>query len=206
MSVKKTLDPSEHQHQAALFKWAELAKATHPELAMLAAVPNGGHRHIAVAAKLKAEGVKAGYPDIVLDVARYPYHGLRIELKPAKSGRLSPQQKEWIEQLSQRGYQAVVCKGWEDAKATIEAYLALHPWPRGCLDVGYSRHRGGQPNRSMWSAAIALEAAANDLRQASLSAVAGQSSADSARQTLDSASDLIYEIDLMLTNELQKAA
>lgn len=52
---------NEANEQTALFHWAAFAaKHEHPELALMFAVPNGGHRHPVVAAKLKAQGVKAG--------------------------------------------------------------------------------------------------------------------------------------------------
>ena len=54
---------SEHDEQVLIFKWARLSEGRWPELALLFAIPNGGHRHKAVAAKLKAEGVRAGVPD-----------------------------------------------------------------------------------------------------------------------------------------------
>lgn len=121
-------DASEHDHQAALFAWADLAKATMPELAMLAAVPNGGLRHKAVAGRLKREGVKAGYPDVLLDVARRPWHGLRIEMKAADRGSLSAHQRDWIARLSAQGYLALVCHGWDEARVAVERYLALPKW------------------------------------------------------------------------------
>lgn len=114
---------SEHQEQAGLFRWAAMISSRHPELALMFAVPNGGHRHIAVAAKLRVEGVKSGVPDIFLPVARGGYHGMAIEMKTAK-GKLSPAQKQWLENLSAQGYHAVMCRGWENASAAIEFYLA----------------------------------------------------------------------------------
>lgn len=60
---------SESQEQIALFQWANLAVGTMPDLCMLYHIPNGGLRTKATAARLKKEGVKAGYPDIGLDVA-----------------------------------------------------------------------------------------------------------------------------------------
>ena len=66
----------EAEHQAALFRWASLVSLRLPELRLLFAVPNGGHRHRAVAARLKDEGVKAGVPDLFLPVPRGAFHGL----------------------------------------------------------------------------------------------------------------------------------
>ncbi len=113
---------SEHEEQKALFRWAEAARYQHPELALLYAIPNGGHRHKAVAAKLKAEGVRKGVPDICLPVARGRFHGLYIEMKTA-SGTVSKEQKRWLQALRAQGYDAAVCRGWNAAKQFIETYL-----------------------------------------------------------------------------------
>jgi len=115
--------PTEHQEQVSLMQWVEMSKGKYPMLEMLAAVPNGGARHIAVARKLKAEGVKAGYPDILLDWPAGGHHGLRIELKRLKGGQVSPAQKDWLARLNAAGYKATVCRGWIEAKTIIEDYL-----------------------------------------------------------------------------------
>lgn len=116
--------PTEHDEQVALFAWADAAHAQRPELAMLHAIPNGGARHPAVGAQLKAEGVRAGYPDIALDVARGRWHGLRIELKRADhSNHATPEQLTWLERLRRYGYMAIVCYGCAEAIAAIVAYL-----------------------------------------------------------------------------------
>lgn len=86
-------------------------------------IPNGGKRGRAEAIRFKAEGVKAGVPDICLPVARGAWHGLYIELKRREGGRVSTEQAEWIEVLIRQGYQAAVCRGWEEAKETIMNYL-----------------------------------------------------------------------------------
>ena len=95
-----------------------------PELKLLYHVPNGGKRDRAEAARLKAEGVKAGVPDIVLPVARGRYHGLYVELK-AEGGKPTENQIGWLNDLSSQGYHAVICYGWAAAKTVIEEYLRL---------------------------------------------------------------------------------
>lgn len=102
--------------------WAALSIKQRPELEYLVAIPNGGARHIAVAAKLKAEGVKKGFPDLQMNLARSGYNGLFIELKN-RDGKTSPEQKDWLERLMRAGNKAVVCKGWIDAQQTIIDYL-----------------------------------------------------------------------------------
>ena len=113
---------TESQEQALLFEWAEAESERTPELAELFHVPNGGHRNKTVAAKLKREGVKAGIPDIFLLVPRNGHHGLIIELK-AKGRGPTRAQEGWLERFGRRGYLALVCHGFEDAKGTILDYL-----------------------------------------------------------------------------------
>jgi len=113
----------EHEEQKALFEWSALKSRSDPRLELLFAIPNGGHRHIAVAKRMKAEGVKRGVPDIMLPLACGKYHGLFVELKAAK-GRVSDHQHHWLSRLTEEGYWAEVCYGCEEAIRTIEVYLA----------------------------------------------------------------------------------
>ena len=83
---------TEHEEQVALMRLVEMHKGRWPELGMLFAVPNGGDRNMLVAKKLKAEGVKKGVPDLCLPLPRGGYHGLYIEMKRQKNGRISPEQ------------------------------------------------------------------------------------------------------------------
>jgi len=117
---------TEHQEQAALFHWAHYAQGVMPELRLLHAIPNGGHRNKITAAKLKAEGVKPGVPDICLPVARGQHHGLYIELK-TQQGKLSPRQQTWLTDLNNQGFKAILCRGWSAARQEIEHYLTLTP-------------------------------------------------------------------------------
>lgn len=118
---------TEDNHQAALFCWAALPEQQnrYPEFhLMLFAIPNGGERHIAVAAKMKATGTKAGTPDIFLSVARGGCHGLYIELK--KFGEKPTKgQLAFIEEANRQGYGAVVCEGWKRAADVLQQYMNL---------------------------------------------------------------------------------
>lgn len=119
------LCPTEHEEQCAVMRWAEIIEPLHPELALLFAIPNGGHRHKAVAGKLRASGVRRGVPDLCLPVARLGYHGLYLELKRAKGGRLSPEQAWWRAELERQGYYVACCAGARAAIGTISEYLGL---------------------------------------------------------------------------------
>lgn len=123
--MKNTQIASEHQEQVALFEWAALMEPQIPELGLMFAVPNGGKRPAATAARLKDEGVKPGVPDTFLLVPRRGFHGLVIEMKRTKGGSVSPEQRRWIDALRAQGYYVQVCKGFEVAKTEICAYLGL---------------------------------------------------------------------------------
>ena len=114
--------PSEHDEQVALFRWAGYVAAEYPQLRWMFAIPNGGQRHIAVAARLKAEGVKAGVLDIFSPCPRPGYAGCWVEMKAAK-GRLTPEQREWMAHLQGVGYMTTVAHSWTDAASFILLYL-----------------------------------------------------------------------------------
>ena len=115
--------PTEDAEQMALFRWAELQAGKYPELRLLFHIPNGGSRGKAEAGRFRAMGVKAGVPDLCLPIAKAGYHGLYIEMKRTKGGRVSQEQTGWLDDLRERGYVAAVCKGWEDAARVIEWYI-----------------------------------------------------------------------------------
>ncbi len=118
--------PSESVEQICLFRWAGYSERMYPELKLMYHIPNGGKRNITTAKRLKAEGVKAGVPDIHLPVSRGKYHSLYIEMKKIKGNTTSENQDFWIEALEEQGNRAVVCHGWEEASRTIIAYLELN--------------------------------------------------------------------------------
>lgn len=102
--------------------WSALASKQRPELELLFAVPNAAKRSPRLGAYMKAEGLKAGVPDLVLAKPVGPFGALYIELK-AMDGRVSPEQKDWLGRLNAAGNYAAVCKGWTAARELIEAYL-----------------------------------------------------------------------------------
>lgn len=119
---------SESAHQQALFCWANQNKEQHPCLEDMFAIPNGGYRYEGEAARLKAEGVKAGMPDIMLPAARWSgnfldlYHGLFIEMK-VNANKPSKEQEYRIQRLQAAGYCCIVVYSWSEAASKILQYL-----------------------------------------------------------------------------------
>ena len=111
----------EHSLQVGCVRWFRLQ---YPRIAhLLFAIPNGGWRNPTVASKLKAEGVTAGVPDLFLAMPHGQYHGLFIEMKNGKQGRVSESQELMIEHLRGQFYRVEVVRTAEEFVATIQDYL-----------------------------------------------------------------------------------
>jgi hypothetical protein len=119
----------EHLEQVALFRWMWANRAKHPAFDLGFAIPNGGARHIAVARKLKAEGVKAGVPDIFIPWPSGKSHGFFVEMKSEK-GVVSGSQDVYMQSLLNVGYAVEVCRSWIEAAELICDYLGLDR--KGC--------------------------------------------------------------------------
>ena len=84
--------------------------------------PNGGLRNAAEAAKFKAMGVRAGFPDLVLLVPRGKRPFLAIELKYGRNGQ-SERQKAYQRALEAVGARYAVVRTVEEFKRIIGEYL-----------------------------------------------------------------------------------
>ena len=117
--------PYEADEQKAIFEWIGYSIGRFPELKLCMHIPNGGYRNPREAHNLRLQGVKSGVPDLFLPVAKRGYHGLFIELKRKKGGRLSEDQKQWLDDLFEQGYLAVRCDGADEAIGMLERYLEI---------------------------------------------------------------------------------
>ena len=115
--------PTESNEQQTLFEWARRMEGRWPELRLLYHIPNEGKRSRATGARLRAEGLKSGVPDICLPVARGGHHGLYIELKRRRGARITQEQLDWVERLAGEGYVAAVCLGCDEAISLITQYM-----------------------------------------------------------------------------------
>jgi hypothetical protein len=119
---------TEHAHQRAFFGWLLKVEflSIYPDAGMAYAVPNGGKRDAITAARLKAEGVKSGVPDICYPVPIGVYAGLYMELKVGK-GSTSDSQDDWHARLRKHHHAVATCWGWRAAMACFEAYSRGEP-------------------------------------------------------------------------------
>lgn len=120
--LKAATPPKEDQEQILLATWLDKQGIKYY------AIPNGGYSlNLFQALKLKRMGLKSGAPDLCIPLAIKPYHGLYIELKRVKGGKVSELQQDWLNYLNEAGYLAEVAYGFEHAKEIVLRYLNTMP-------------------------------------------------------------------------------
>ena len=113
---------TEYQESLSLVQIAQWQRSKYPEASLLVHIPNEGKRTPRAGQALKNMGMARGFPDYILPVARGGYHSLAIELK-AKGGRVSPEQKAWLDTLREQGWAAHVAFGAGQAWNVVKGYL-----------------------------------------------------------------------------------
>ena len=108
--------------QKACVGWFRLQYRSRAQL--LFAVPNGGGRTRIEASIMNGEGVLAGVADLIYLESRGGYGSLCIEMK-TRTGRQSPEQKEWQKAAEAGGNRYVVCRSFDDFKPAIDGYMSL---------------------------------------------------------------------------------
>ncbi len=104
-----------------------------PALAFLHHSPNGGKRDGFTGAQMKALGVKAGFPDLMLPVRSGKCPGLVIEMK-AENGRVSPEQATWLDHFTAQAWATAVARSAEQARTILCNYLGVAPDTAPALD------------------------------------------------------------------------
>lgn len=114
------LASSETAEQSTVVEWCDLLHIP------IVHIPNEGKRSVSYAARMKRMGLRSGFPDLLVPLARGGYHGLFIEMKYDK-GRTSPEQDNWLSLLSAEGYACAVCYNAAEAIKIIENYNRRKP-------------------------------------------------------------------------------
>jgi hypothetical protein len=118
----KVIHPTEHQIQKAFFDWLALA---YPGANLVTwATPNAARRSPQMAAMMKAEGLRSGVPDVFMAMPRGEYHGLFLEFK-SHTGRLTENQKVYVINLRNMGYQVEVVRSFDEARLIVVKYMEM---------------------------------------------------------------------------------
>jgi hypothetical protein len=109
-----SLSVSEHHLQRCVADFLALAL---PPDAVFCSIPNGGLRDKGTAAKLKAEGLQPGAPDLLIVWQGKPFG---VELK-TDTGRLSQEQQAFSERWTLAGGVYTVCRTPEAVSGFLDA-------------------------------------------------------------------------------------
>ena len=112
----------ESRHSVCLFRWAQAQRSRLPELDLLVHVPNGGVRSQREAARMKREGVRAGFPDYILPARASGYVGAAFEMK-AGNNYPTASQREWFDKLRGQGWLTFCAWDWLECARLLERYL-----------------------------------------------------------------------------------
>ena len=119
---------TESKCQQSVLKWWALA---HRGLGvvdarLLFAIPNGGARNAVTGSILKAEGVRAGVPDLFLAMPNTTrggrYHGLFLEMK-TWANKPTLAQREMMARFRSEGYDCRVAHSFDQAVKALTGYL-----------------------------------------------------------------------------------
>ena len=132
MTTIKNTTPLESWEAEQFHKWLVTQGIPHTH------VPNEtGHSKEAKlrALKMKRQGTSAGVydyevyvpvPDVDGEIVEYEL--VKLELKRVKGGTTSEAQRKWSKIYEMAGIQHFVCRGWEEARAAIQAVMANNRW------------------------------------------------------------------------------
>lgn len=121
-TTRRAYTSPEEDLQRACFEWVLLLEPMHPILKWLTHIPNGGKRSKGEGGKLKAMGVRKGLVDFMLPRKHLGWQGLAVELK-SPEGRLTPEQRDWLEALASDGYLTAEVRTLEEFQAVVKRYL-----------------------------------------------------------------------------------
>jgi hypothetical protein len=121
MAIRRQV-PKEHHEQAAFMTRLAWLRPNLTEF--VAAIPNGGKRDRIVAARLKREGVRPGFPDVIVMLPRQGAHALLIEFKRQGVARAGDEQHALHALYRAQGYRVELCSGCDAAWRVFEEYVA----------------------------------------------------------------------------------
>ena len=110
---------TEHTLQVKCVRWF---RSTYKDV-MIWATPNGTFCSHSQAVKLVSEGVVSGVPDLFVAEARQGFHGLFIEMKNGKAGKVSANQDKVMDYLGSKDYKCVVCRYYDEFQKIVNDYM-----------------------------------------------------------------------------------
>lgn len=128
--MKKSIATEYAEQKCVIDWWSIYSRMKGLDERLLFASANAAKRSYKLAAMMKASGVRAGLPDLMLALPKFVrgvapqammFAGLFIEMKRI-GGKAEPHQIEYCDLLRRQGYNVVIAQGAEEAIRAIKGY------------------------------------------------------------------------------------
>ena len=110
--------PTEYAECQVFHQWLELNHIRHTHIGNESQI--GGRAGIIRGAKLKAIGQSKGFPDYLLIVNDKL---IAIEMKRQKGGKVSDEQRDWLDALAKAGVEGYIAHGANEAMEIVQRYI-----------------------------------------------------------------------------------
>lgn len=120
---KRKRKQDESAIQQAYFKEVFLREQFDWRYKLIFSVPNQGVRTVRNASRLKAEGMRAGLPDVIGAVPIGQYCGFVIEVK-TKIGKVSARQADMLNHFKKAGFATFIARSVDAMTLITRKYLA----------------------------------------------------------------------------------
>ena len=120
--MKKLERMTEYEIQCRFVRLIDRLNSTQKAGILYCATQGGVRTTIGTARKMVSSGYRKGIPDLMIYNRRGDLIGLALELKTEK-GKVSPHQKEWIQNLNEEGWEAKSVFGYEQCVEALFEYF-----------------------------------------------------------------------------------
>ena len=125
---------AEFHEQKAFIQWCLYNRKHYPGIDTVHATPNEGKRTKTAGSRLRAGGMRKGFPDISILSMQHGYGSLHLEFKYGKN-TVSTEQRDWIIRLRQAHNRAEVVYSCEWAIHVTKLYYQGLLMPYGDVEV-----------------------------------------------------------------------
>lgn len=124
MSRARAICPTETAECRTFIEWTRLVRfAGAPLFERVVKVPNERGAAGAGIAILESIGMRKGFLDYVIFAPHGRFHGLTLEAKRLRGGRVDVEQIAWCEKLRSWGYHSEICVGAQGLIAASKNYF-----------------------------------------------------------------------------------
>lgn len=125
--------PSETQECMVFIAWTKLVTFQGDRLfERVIKIPNERGKSGVQTAILTGIGMRAGFPDYLIEAPAGRWHGLRLEAKRVRGGKTDADQLAWRQKLTRWGYHAEICHGADELIQATRRYFT----EAGCVADG----------------------------------------------------------------------